>query len=179
MTWVSEAANVTARTAAPLMRTWGDARMSERKRVALVGGAGSWGRHYTRAYAAHPDCEIVALVEKAKARGERFAAHYGIDRVFASVEELLLEEVPDIVSAILPVKYIHEVVTACAEAGVKVVSCEKPIDYQLSRALTRPCRPVSTTGPFSVVAPPCGCRPTPSRPQPGFRREISARSPAL
>ena len=108
--------------------------MGSKKRVALVGGAGTWGRFYTRAYAAHPDCEIIALVEKAKERGERFAAHYGIDKVFDNVEDLLAEEVPDIVSAILPVKHTHGVVTACAKAGVKVVSCEKPIDYQLSRA---------------------------------------------
>ena len=108
--------------------------MGNKKRVALVGGAGSWGRHYTRAYAAHPDCEIIALVEKAKDRGERFAAHYAITRVFENVEDLLAEEVPDIVSAILPVEYTHDVVTACARAGVKVVSCEKPLDYQLSRA---------------------------------------------
>ena len=28
-------------------------------RVAVAGGAGSWGRRYTRAYAEHPDCAIV------------------------------------------------------------------------------------------------------------------------
>ena len=37
--------------------------MVEKYRVAIVGGAGSWGRHYTRAYVARPDCDVV-LVER-------------------------------------------------------------------------------------------------------------------
>ena len=116
--------------------------MAEKKRVAVVGGAGSWGRHYTRGYAAHPDCEIVALVDRAVDRARTFAEHYDIPTVYASVEELLARDVPDVVSAVLPVAHIHDTVTACAEAGVKVISCEKPIDYQLSRAdeTVRVCR---------------------------------------
>jgi len=107
---------------------------TEKHRVALVGGCGTWGRFYTQSYAAHPDCEIVALVDKAKDRREQFAEHYGIPRTCDSIDELLADDVPDIVSAILPVAYIRDTVIACAEAGVKAVSCEKPIDYQLSRA---------------------------------------------
>ena len=102
--------------------------------VAVVGGAGTWGRFYTQAYAADPNCEIIALVDKAKDRREQFARHYGIERTCDSIEDLLATEVPDIVSAILPVAYIHDTVIACAEAGVKAVFCEKPLDYQLSRA---------------------------------------------
>ena len=37
-------------------------------RVAVVGGAGTWGRHYLHAYAEHPDCEIVALVDRTRDR---------------------------------------------------------------------------------------------------------------
>ena len=50
-------------------------------RVAVVGGAGTWGRHYVRAYAEHPDCEIVALIDRAKDRRQAFADRYGIDTV--------------------------------------------------------------------------------------------------
>ena len=102
--------------------------------VAVVGGAGTWGRFYTQAYAANPACEIIALVDKAKDRREQFASHYGINRTYDSIEELLATDTPDIVSAILPVAYTHDTVIACAQAGVKAVSCEKPLDYQLSRA---------------------------------------------
>ena len=42
--------------------------MSEQKcKVAVVGGAGTWGRHYLRAYAERSDCEVT-LVDKAGAR---------------------------------------------------------------------------------------------------------------
>ena len=74
------------------------------------------------------------MVDRAVDRGRTFAAHFGIQQVFSSIDELLAYEIPDIVSAILPVAYTHDTVIACAEAGVKVVSCEKPIDYQLARA---------------------------------------------
>ena len=109
--------------------------MSKRKyRVAIVGGAGTWGRYYLRAYAEHPDCEIVALVDRAKERREEFAERHGVETVFDSLDELLAREVPDIVSIILPVAHNFETVAACAKAGVRVVSCEKPIAAELAEA---------------------------------------------
>lgn len=110
--------------------------------VAVVGGAGTWGRYYTRAYASHPECEIIALVDRARERRQAFAEHHGIERTYDSIEDLLATEIPDIVSASIPVAFIHDTVVACAEAGVKAVSCEKPFDYQLSRAdeTVRVCR---------------------------------------
>ena len=103
-------------------------------RVAVVGGAGTWGSKYLHAYANHPDCEIVALVDRARDRRQTFADRYGIETVFDTLDELLAREIPDIVSAILPTSYNPDTVIACAEAGVKVVSCEKPIAVELSQA---------------------------------------------
>jgi predicted dehydrogenase len=103
-------------------------------RVAVVGGCGMWGRYYLRAYAEHPACEIIALVDKAKDRREVAASHYGIKTVFDSLGDLLEREVPDIISLILPVGLNHDSVIACAEAGVRVVSCEKPIAVSLQDA---------------------------------------------
>ena len=117
--------------------------MPEKKyRVAVVGGAGTWGRFYVRAFAEHPDCEIVALVDRARDRRQAFADRYGVKAVYDTVDELLARDVPDIVSAILPVAYTHDAVIACAEAGVRVVSCEKPIAVELARAdeMVRICR---------------------------------------
>ena len=94
--------------------------------MAVVGAAGTWGRHYTRAYAQHPGCELVALVDRARDRRQILAQRYGVGAVYDAVEELLVRDVPDIVSAILPVAQTHDAVIACAKAGVKVVSCEKP-----------------------------------------------------
>ena len=115
---------------------------TKKYRIAVVGGAGTWGRHYARAYANHPDCEIIALVDPARDRRQAFADHYGIQVIYDTVEELLAEKIPDIVSAIVPVVSNPEVVIACARAGVRVVSCEKPIAVELSQAdeMVRVCR---------------------------------------
>ena len=114
----------------------------EKYRVAVVGGAGTWGRKYLRAYANHPACEIVALVDRAKDRRDVFADRYGIEAVFDTLEDLLDREIPDIVSVILPTSHNPDAVIACAEAGIKVVSCEKPIAVELSQAdeMVRICR---------------------------------------
>ena len=115
---------------------------TKKYRVAVVGGAGTWGRFYLRAYANHPDCEIVALVDRARDRRDAFAERYEVETVFDTVDELFAVEVPDIVSIILPVGHNPETVIACAEAGVKAVSCEKPIAVELSQAdeMVRVCR---------------------------------------
>ena len=115
---------------------------TKKYRVAVVGGAGTWGSRYLRAYANHPACEIVALIDRAKDRRQVFADRYGIETVFDTLDELLAREVPDIVSAILPTSHNPDTVIACAKAGVKVVSCEKPIAVELSQAdaMVRICR---------------------------------------
>ena len=111
-------------------------------RVAVVGGSGTWGSRYLHAYVNHPACEIVALVDRAKDRRQAFAERYDVETVFDTLEELLAREVPDIVSAILPTSHNPDAVITCAEAGVKVVSCEKPIAVELSQAdaMVRICR---------------------------------------
>lgn len=103
-------------------------------RVAVAGGAGVWGARYLQAYAKHPDCEIVALVDTAAERRMQFAEYYGIKNEYDSIEDLLSKDTPDIVSGVLPVSAAHDVMIACAESGVKVVSCEKPISQKLSLA---------------------------------------------
>ena len=108
--------------------------MSEQKcKVAVVGGAGTWGRHYLRAYAERSDCEVT-LVDKAGARAREFADLHGVATVVDDLDELLARDVPDVVSAILPVGQTYGAVLACAEAGVKAISCEKPLAVELSHA---------------------------------------------
>jgi predicted dehydrogenase len=115
-------------------------------RVAIVGAAGTWGRYYLGAYDRSPDCEVVALVDQATERVNVLAQRFGIKQVYSNVEELLAVDVPDIVSAIVPVSQNFPVVAACASAGVRVVSCEKPIDFSLAQAdaLVELCRAKGT-----------------------------------
>ncbi|MBT3271625.1 MAG: Gfo/Idh/MocA family oxidoreductase, partial [Spirochaetales bacterium] len=106
----------------------------EKFRVAVAGGAGFWGAFYLRAFSLNPDCEVVALVDTAVGRREKFAARYGIPSVFDNVDDLLKADIPDIVSTVLPVSSSYDAVLACAEAGVSVISCEKPISESLVKA---------------------------------------------
>ena len=107
--------------------------MSDNKlRVAVVGGAGMWGRHYLRTFAQRDDCSVV-LVDTSD-RAHAFASHFGVEEVLSDLGALLKRETPDIVANILPVRLSHDAVIACAEAGVKAVSCEKPMAVELSMA---------------------------------------------
>ena len=115
--------------------------MSEKQyRVAVVGGAGMWGRNYLQAFAERADCSVVLVDPSERAR--EFAGHFGVGEVLDTLEALLKRETPDIVANILPVRLSHDAVIACAEAGVKAVSCEKPMAVELSAAdeMVRVCR---------------------------------------
>ena len=102
-------------------------------RVAII-GCGRLGQQYAEVYSAYPDTEIVAIAEhnpeRRKAVGERF----GVKAMYADVNELLRNVVPDVAAVVTPTKYYKEAVIACAEAGVKGVSCDKPIAAVLSDA---------------------------------------------
>ena len=76
--------------------------MSVEFTVGVVGGAGKWGQHYLNAYANHPRCKIVGFVDTAIERRKALAEYYGIEMQYDSVEDLLNECTPDIVSVIVP-----------------------------------------------------------------------------
>ncbi len=103
-----------------------------RYRVAIVGGAGMWGRHYLTAAVEHEQCDPI-LVDTADRR-EEFAAHHGVGDVYGTLDELFAVEVPDVVCCVLPVQVAPAQVLACVEAGVRVVSCEKPLAVELAEA---------------------------------------------
>ena len=107
--------------------------MPDKFRVAII-GCGRMGQEYLRAYTTYPDTEVVALVDtqpdRLKAVGERF----GVQALFADPDQLLKEMVPDAVAVVTPVKYLKYAVIACAQAGVKGISTEKPIAATLADA---------------------------------------------
>lgn len=104
-----------------------------KKRVAII-GCGRMGQYYAEVYRALPDTELVAIAEwnpeRRKVVGERF----GVKALYKDVTGLLKNEVPDIAAIITPTKFMKEAVIACAEAGVKGVSTDKPIAAKLSDA---------------------------------------------
>ena len=102
-------------------------------RVAVV-GCGSMGQQYVRAYSPYPDTEIVAIAEYNPERLRAVGELFGVKARYADVEALLRDDVPDIVAIITPSKFFKDAVIACAEAGVKGVSTDKPIAAKLSDA---------------------------------------------
>ena len=51
--------------------------MSEKIRVAIVGGAGMWGRYYLKAMVENPRCEIIGFVDRSIERRREFAEQIG------------------------------------------------------------------------------------------------------
>ncbi len=102
-------------------------------RVAII-GCGRMGQYYAHVYSELPNTEIVAIAEynddRRRAVGERF----GVKALYKDVSSLLDEVVPDIAAIITPTKWFKEAVIACAEAGVRGVSTDKPIAARLSDA---------------------------------------------
>ena len=123
----------------------------EKHRVAII-GCGRMGQYYADVYRALPDAELVAIAEwnpeRRKVVGERF----GVKALFKDVEGLLKETVPDIAAIITPTKFMKEAVIACAEAGVKGVSTDKPIAARLSDADAMVSMPASSAAWFSPAA---------------------------
>jgi predicted dehydrogenase len=92
------------------------------------------GQVYAQAFSTYPDTEIVAIAEHNAERRQTVGERFGVRALYPDAEQLLQEVVPDVASVVTPVKYIKEAVVACAEAGVKGVTAEKPIAGVLSDA---------------------------------------------
>ena len=67
--------------------------------------------------------------------GEKvLGTRFGVAALYPDVEALLQDIVPDIAVVVTPTKYMKDTVIACAEAGVKGISTEKPIAARLQDA---------------------------------------------
>ncbi len=105
--------------------------MTDKLTVAII-GCGRLGQHYVEVYNILPDTEVVALVEPNPGRRQAVGERFGVDGLFADVEELYRRMTPDLAAVVLPAKFIQEAVTASAEAGVRGVSTDKPIGARLA-----------------------------------------------
>ena len=102
-------------------------------RVAII-GCGRMGQNYAQAYTTYPDTEIVAIADANAQRREALGTRFGVAALYPEVETLLQDIVPDIAVVVTPTKYMKATVIACAEAGVKGISTEKPIAARLQDA---------------------------------------------
>jgi predicted dehydrogenase len=92
---------------------------------AAVIGAGAMGRHHVRVYGQIPDVTLVGVADPDPARREPLARQFHIP-TYASHEELLDQEQPDLVSVVVPTALHREVVEAALAHGAHIL-VEKPI----------------------------------------------------
>ena len=108
--------------------------MDEKKhRVAII-GCGRLGQQYATAYSTYPDTEIVAIAEVDEDRRKAVGGRFGVKALYPDAHALLKDIVPDIAVVVTPTKYMKEAVIACAEAGAKGVSTDKPMAAVLADA---------------------------------------------
>ena len=106
--------------------------MSQTKYTVAIIGCGRLGQHYTEVYQTLPNTEVVAIAEYNPERRQAVGQRFGISALYPDAEALFKEVVPDIAAVVLPGKYIKEAVIAAAQAGVKGVSSDKPIEARLA-----------------------------------------------
>ena len=102
-------------------------------RVAII-GCGRLGQSYAKAYSTYPDTQIVAIAEANPQRRQAVGERFGVKALYADAPSLLNDVVPDVAAIVTPTKYMKDAVIACAEAGVKGVSTDKPLAAVLSDA---------------------------------------------
>ena len=125
--------SVTAATVARSLKADSQKKRKKKHRVAII-GCGRFGQYYAEVYRNMPDTELVAISEWNDERREIVGKRFGVKALFKDVHSMLREVVPDVAAVVTPTKYMKEAVIACAQAGVKGVSTEKPMAARLSDA---------------------------------------------
>jgi predicted dehydrogenase len=108
--------------------------MAEDRYTVAIIGCGRMGQQYAAAYSAYPDTRIVALAELNPERRRVVGERFGVRALYPDAEALLRDVVPDIAAVVTPTQYMKAAVIACAQAGVKGVSTDKPIAAVLADA---------------------------------------------
>lgn len=107
--------------------------MSTQYKAAIV-GCGSIGHAHMEGYQLVDEVEVVAVADPVPAARQRYIEQYGIPQQYDTVEEMLAQAQPDIVS-VCTWHLLHPAPTiASAQAGVKAVICEKPMAIGMEAA---------------------------------------------
>jgi len=101
--------------------------------VAVV-GAGTIATAHLDAYAAQPDAELTAVIDRHPERASRLASRYAIDSTYTSLPQALEDERVQAVSICTANESHAELATAALAAGRHVL-IEKPLATSLERAL--------------------------------------------
>jgi predicted dehydrogenase len=111
--------------------------MSNIYRAGVIGrtGQGDYGHGLDLAFAGLPNVAIIAVADTDPAGLKAAAQRTGAKQLYQDYREMLKQEKLDLVS-VAPrwVDGHHDMVIACAEAGVKGIFCEKPFAATLAEA---------------------------------------------
>lgn len=111
-----------------------------RYRVALIGTGrvgyqfnfGDLPDNHAEAVHAHPDCELVAGVNRGRQKLEAFGQRFGVQALFHDFEQMLAEVKPDICIIATHPELHCAMVEGCAAApSTRAIICEKPMALSL------------------------------------------------
>lgn len=103
--------------------------MSARRpvRIGLVGAGFAARLHLENYRLVHGlDVRVKGITSPTAARGRALADHYGLERVYPAVDDLLADPEIALVDLCVPNAAHGDLIVRCAEAG-KAVACEKPL----------------------------------------------------
>ena len=114
--------------------------------TAAIIGCGDIAHAHMAGYRDNDNVEVIAVADPVETARQQFIGEYGIPQAYASVEEMLAAQVPDLVSVCTwHLLHAQHTVTA-ARAGVKAIICEKPMAVGLGPAdeMVEACRQSGT-----------------------------------
>lgn len=92
------------------------------------------GNNHAHALANHPAVALAAGSTRDEGRRQRFAQRFGVTNLYQDWREMIERERLDIVGVATHTPSHGEIAIACAEAGVRVIFCEKPLTTSLKEA---------------------------------------------
>ena len=84
--------------------------MSQSRHGVAIVGCGSMGQICAEAYSTYPDTEIVAIAEHDPERRKVVRERSGVKALYADVQALLRDMVPDFVAIVTPSKHYKDAV---------------------------------------------------------------------
>ncbi|NLV37522.1 MAG: Gfo/Idh/MocA family oxidoreductase [Clostridiaceae bacterium] len=103
----------------------------EKLHIVLV-GCGRIATLHVLGYENNPDAELYGVCDKDIKKAEQFAKTYGVEKVYKSYEEVLIDKAVDAVEILVPHHLHCEMTVKACEAG-KHVSVQKPMAMNLAQ----------------------------------------------
>jgi len=98
--------------------------LTDHYRGALI-GCGFFARNHMHGWAEAEGASIVAVCDRAREKAERFAADFGVPKVYTDAAEMMAAEKPDFADVATTVQSHRPLVELCLSHGATTV-CQKP-----------------------------------------------------